>query len=600
MSLNSVDFENLLGSKEQMASEISDLWVSWRSASSQHRDSVAEVLQYLYATDTKTTSNNANGHLHSTNIPKITQISDNLKANYASGLLPKPKFFMLEGEDTAAVTKETRSRIESYLVTKHRQNGFRSTILSLIDDWTDQGNCFAGVTYRNEKHTDPTTGEVIQGYRGPMPYRIDPNDITFNPMSSSFKESPKIIRSVKTLGSLAIAIEDDPSQAYLVDAFEKVKKVRMVALGLSDEEMDKTEQMGLDGFGTFRDYVKSGYVEVLDFYGDIYDLHTDTLLKNHVITVVDRRWVIRKQPVETWQGKPMIFHAGWRTRINNIYAMGPLENLIGMQYKINHLENARADAFDMMLNPDRVIRGDIEEVETDQTGARTYYVASDGDVRNLAPDTTVLNADFQIRETEEKMELYAGSPREAAGVRTPGEKTKFEFAELSNARGRIFQHKMTSFEVGILEDMLNAEIEVAKINVPTSGDIIRLDNEDDGSKVFQTIKKEDLTANGTIKAIGARHFAKQAQVAQNLRSFQQMLQADPEVANHVPSVRLAKMWQELMEFDDTELVQPYIRIAERLQSERLAAAANQEFNNELAAGVSEEEDIGRIIEEGES
>lgn len=50
-----------------------------------------------------------------------------------------------------------------------------------------------------------------------------------------------------------------------------------------------------------------------------------------------------------WLGKTSIVHAGWRYRPDNLWAMGPLDNIVGMQYRIDHLENLKADAMDLAV-----------------------------------------------------------------------------------------------------------------------------------------------------------------------------------------------------------------------------------------------------------
>ena len=52
----------------------------------------------------------------------------------------------------------------------------------------------------------------------------------------------------------------------------------------------------------------------------------------------------------------MMADAGWRPRPDNLYAMGPLDNLVGMQYRIDHLENLKSDVFDQIAYPILKIR----------------------------------------------------------------------------------------------------------------------------------------------------------------------------------------------------------------------------------------------------
>lgn len=585
--VDSVDFDMIFGKEDLLATEIVSLWDTWNGARSEWRDRVKEVRKYKYATSSRETTNIQNDHDHSTHIPKITQVSDNLSANYMSSLFPHDDWLSFDGADEEAERFDKKQAVLAYIRTKNKLNGFRNTIQTCTDDWIETGNCFAGVTYKTETHTDPATGMVMPGYIGPTVYRISPDDIVMNPLATDFRSSPKIIRSLKTMGELTRDAEENPDLNYSVDILNWIQDVRKNLNSMTDTTLDKYTQLVYDGFGSSSLYFKSGYVEILEFYGDIYDTENNQFLKNYVVTVVDRIKVIRAQPLDTWDGRPKIFHCGWRLRSDNLWAMGPLDNLVGMQYLINHLENARADAFDQMIDPDLVIKGDVE-IER-RGAARDYYVndpAIGGDVGYLSPDTTVLNADFQIQRKEEQMEEYAGAPKNAMGIRTPGEKTAFEVAELQNAASRIFQAKVTYFEEQFLEPIVNAEIEVAQRNLNTT-DVVKVVDDDFGVAEFLRVTKEDISSNGKLVPIGARHFARQAQLAQNLFQFGQAMQQDPLMAQHFPSERLAKTWEDLLGFKRLELFQRFGRVEEELELERLRRAAQEQVEVESQVDLNE-------------
>lgn len=583
---DSIDIRNILDNEHQTASEIAKLWTEWDTARRKWKERVNETRAYVFATSTKETTNVQNPWSHSSHLPKITHIYENLKSNYISGLFPNDDWLKFHGNDREAVTIGKRRVLESYLRTKHTMSDFFNVVNSLVNDWVLTGNCFSGVTYESETHLDPDTGIMVAGYTGPKVYRISPYDIVFNPLASSFYDSPKIIRSIKTVGDIRREIEENPENQYLENVFDKAINLRNELTHMSVEDIDKDIQLQYDGFGTFGNYIKSGYVELLDFYGDIYDKDEEKLYKNHVITVIDRRWVIRRQSLDTWTGKPHIYHVSWRERPDNLWGMGPLDNLVGLQYRINHLENAKADAFDQMIAPDLIYKGDVQEYPGDN-GSIIYEVNENGDVGYLAPDTTVLNADFQIQALEDKMELYAGAPREAMGIRTPGEKTRFEVQALQNAASRTFQNKMNHFEVNMLEKLVNAEIEVARRNLHNS-DVIKVIDDEEGIQDFLTVTKDDILANGKFVPVGARHFAKQAQMAQDLMQFQQMMMADPLLAQHFSPKKLGQLWEEILGFQKFNLFEPYARLGEEAEMARLQRSVQDQLAEEDAVAAGPE------------
>ena len=572
MANNSLDVANIFADEHTLATHISSLWSEWWMALAGERALRQEINSFLFATDTKTTSNNSSEFAHSTHRPKLSQIKDNLVANYKEGVMPGQHWMRFIGDDADSSADKTRRTVEAYLQTKHRQMNFEELVDEWLDDWVGApGNCFAGVTYVHETFEDED-GKASVGYSGPMPYRIDAEDIAFNPTARTFESAPKIVRTIKTLGEIKRDIVEKPELEYSAEIFEHIADLRLKMTSWSAEDWAKFKDLPDYGFGSVSQYFKSGYVEILEYYGDIYDLETGEFIKNAVITVVDRKYVLRKCAVKTWSGKPHIFACGWRRRPNNLWAMSPMANLVGLQYRINHLENTRADAFDKIAQPERVEVGMVEN-DQDEDGTKVWYAPDGGDVKYIHPPTAALNADLQITSLERAMEEYVGAPSEAMGIRSPGEKTKFEVQTLDTRSGRIFQSKLVTFE-RFLAKIINASLEVAVRNLNTT-DIIRIEDDDFGVEEFRQINRRDISAKGKLVPTGSRHFSRQAQLAQDLAQFMNITAADPEVQNHFPSAKIAQVLEELLGFDKFQMYEPYGRIAERTEQQRATSAADE-------------------------
>lgn len=584
---------------ESLAREIGYLFTNWNIARTVARQQWEETTRYVFATSTRETSNghrggqDDEGWSHSTHVPKITQIWDNLNANYLAALMPHDDFIEFQGWEQDALDSSIKTKVEAYIATKHRQMKFRTILARLLNDWTLYGNCFAEVYYVRDTHINETGGHV--SYTGPMVRVISPKDIVFNPIATSFERSPKIVRSLTTLGSLLRRIQDEPEATYLQEGVRKMAEFRHAVNSLAVDDLDKYVQLQVDGFGSLNDYFKGGNVEILDFYGDIYDVETGQLLKNHVITVVDRRYVIRKCPIKTESGNPHIYHCGWRLRPDNLWAMGPLDNLVGLQYLINHLENARADAFDQMLFPTRVIVGDVDEdgVESGRPGGTYRIPSGEGSVQNLTPDTVVLQADIQIQNKVMQMEECVGLPREASGFRTPGEKTAFEVNQMLSMGSRIFQQKLNYYEEAFLERLFNAELQVARENLTYADKALTID-EETNAKIFVDITKEDLGSAGRLIATGARHYARKAQLAQHLMTLTQVIQQDPQVAVHYPGEAVAGAFNNLLDMDELGLMEKFGRIREMAEQTKFQASYEMQIQKEQAAlmAASQEEMMG--------
>lgn len=570
-----------------MATKIAGRYVEWDMLRAPWRAEKRELRNYIFQTSTKDTSNAKLPWKNSTTTPKICQIRDNLHANYMAALFPNENWLTWQGGDSESAEEEKRQVIEEYMRNKTEFSNFRATISQLVYDWIDFGNAFATTEYVNEVHKDDLGNETVQ-YIGPRLVRISPLDIVFNPLASTFEDSPKIIRSIKSLGDIKKDLIDRPELGYEEAIFDKIINVRKSLAQASSSDSDKNDGFVVDGFSSISAYYESGMVEILEFYGDLFDENTGELLHNHVITVVDRAHVIRSMPIPSWNAN-QFRHVGWRLRPDNLYAMGPLDNLVGMQYRIDHLENLKADVFDLIAHPVTLIKGFVEDFEYGP-GVK-IVLGDDGDVQFIRPDTTALNADTQISILEQKMEDFAGAPKQAMGIRTPGEKTKFEVQTLENASGRIFQNKTSFFEQMFLEPLLNDMLEKGRRNIEGS-DIIRVLDDEIDVALFQTITKEDLTANGRLKPIGARHFATQANMLQNFAAMaNSAMGQDPAVNVHISGKKIAKMIETLLGVRKFDLVSDNVRIEEQMETQRLMNAGQESLDTEsqVPAGITADE-----------
>jgi len=560
-----LDIDAIVGA-DQLASEIANKWIEWNSYRSSWLEEKKELRNYLYATSTKTTSNAILPWSNTTTTPKLTQISDNLHANYMATLFPQNKWMKWEALDKESGTKLKRDIIQAYMDNKLRQSNFTTVASKLVQDYIIYGNCFATVEFEKSFRLK-SDGQPVLDYVGPRIVRISPYDIVFNPTAASFAHTPKIIKSIMTIGEVKKYIEDSGNKSYegiftrMIDSRNAVKS--------SDGDVSKGNAYTADGFTDIRNYYNSNYVEILTFYGDLYDYTTGNLLRDRIISIVDRAYVLENTEQPAWSGKAPIFHAGWRERPDNLYAMGPLDNLVGMQYRIDHLENLKADVFDQIAYPITKIRGDVEEF--DYAPGSRIYMGEEGDVAYLVPDATALQADFQIRSLEDKMEEMAGAPRQAMGIRTPGEKTAFEVEQLQNSASRIFEHKAAHFEKVFLEPALNAMLELSTRKLDMI-DRIEVVDPNSGAVVFRTIEKKDISGNGKIVPMGARHFAERARRVQSLSTLWQIKSTDPSVGAHLSGKRFAAILAE--ELQEPELFGENIAVKE--QAETSMAAQDQE------------------------
>lgn len=571
--------------RESLARQLAGLYNNWWIQRREKEIEWKELRNYLFATDTTKTTNSRLPWKNKTTLPKLTQIRDNLHANYMDALFPNDDWLKWEGYNLESVTQKKRVAIEAYMKTKLRESGFRETVARLVYDYIDYGNVFGEVTFVNETHIDPFTEEIVTTYRGPKLVRVSPYDIVFNPTAVAFKDSPKFTRYVKTVGELKKDIKNRPDLNYDNTAFEKAIYARRSISSFKMEDVNKAEGFLVDGFGSLQEYYQSGLVEILEFEGDIYDEDKDELLENRIITIIDRCYIIRNIENPSWLGKDTKHHTAWRERPDNLYGMGPLDNLVGMQYRIDHLENLKADALDMTIHPPLKIIGDVEPFEW--RPETTIHIPEDGDVQQMPPNPAAFQVNNEIAALLGLMEEMAGAPKEAMGIRSPGEKTAFEVQQLQNAAGRIFQHKVNKFEIEFLEPVINTMLEMARRNINIA-EIAKVLDSDLGVQDFLSITKDDITAKGKLRPIGARHFAARAQLTQNMLGvFNSPL--GQMIAPHVSSKRLATMIEEYLGFEKYDFIKDNVAVFEQAETQRIVNQA--QTTNEIQQATPLEEDL---------
>lgn len=580
MAGKTAELKSLIG-RDNLAESVTYLWSTWHTQRQPWVQECLELRNFIFATDTSKTSNSALPWKNSTTLPKLTQIRDNLHANYMAALFPNDDWLRWEGYSFNDEEMEKKEAIIAYMDNKVRESDFMETISRCVLDYVDYGNTFADAEFVRELREDPETGETIAGYIGPRAVRISPLDFSMNPTASSFKATPKLTRTIKTIGEIKADAENHPELAFMLEAVERSQKIRKACGAYTIEDFEKAAGYSIDGFGNLHEYYQSPYVEILELEGDIHDPETGRLLTNHIVTIIDRSILARSEPIPSWLGKGSKVHAGWRLRPDNLYAMGPLHNLVGMQYRIDHLENLKADVFDFIAYPPLKIIGEVEEF--DWAPGEEIHIDEGGDVQMLNPDVTALNADTQIQILEQKMEEFAGAPREAMGIRSPGEKTAFEVQTLQNAASRLFQEKVNYFEKTFLEPLLNNMLEVARRNLDTS-DVVRVMDDDLGVVRFLQITREDITAKGRIRPVGASHFAARAQLMQNLQGIFSSPVGEV-IAPHVSPKNLAKLIEEALGLRRFQLISDNAAIFEQMESQKLMMQGQEqmELEQSLAA-----------------
>lgn len=589
--------------KDDVGVFIANKYIEWETYRNARVTEWEEVSRYVFATDTTKTRNSKLPWSNKTTIPKLCQIRDNLFANYMSALFPKRKWITWEGDSIEDEEISKKEAIEAYMMWATDTNQFYDEVAKGATDYIDKGNAFFTAVWQDMRNAQNAAG-TSQGHTAkPVLRRISPLDIVFDPTAPSFEESHKIIRSYISIGEvsemLARPTLDEGEREYLEALFVYMRDIRGQALAHDGPVRTKDAIFDIQGYGSFKEYLASNTVEVLTFYGDMYNEETGEFKRDQVIKIVDRHKVMSQIDNPSLLGHAPIFHVGWRINPDNLWAMGPLDNLVGMQYRIDHIENLKADLIDITAVPPLKVSGYVEDFTWGPM--ERINVGDNGDVAMMIPDTGALQHNTEISILESRMEEMAGSPREAMGFRTPGEKTKYEVQQLENAASRVFQNKITQFERQGIEQALNFMLELARRNVQSA--TVRVFDTENKLSDFLTVTNSDLTGTGQIKPVAARHFAEQANLVQNLTQFYgSSIGQDPEVRSHFSSVRLAAMTESLFDWEQFDIVEPYVRLTEQQEFQRMQNAGEEDTQAEIdtPAGLSEGDIDEELLEDEET
>ena len=577
---------------DRLACRIAEKWIEEDTARNTWKVQTEEIRRYLYATDTTQTSNSQLPWKNKTTIPKLCQISDNLYANYIATIFPQQKSLEWQANEADANSVIKRDAIVAYMQWCMDQPTFRKEVSKLVRDYIEFGNAFVTVEWVDDRVE--LDGRVQAGFIGPAARRINPNDIVMNPTAEAFVYSPKVVRSVINVGEVKKMLEKmstDENREEYEALWNYMKEIRGRATSFEGEWVQNDVMYQIDGFTSFRDYLRSDYAEILTFYGDMYDVEADTFLKNHVITVVDRHKLIGKKANPSFFGYPPIFHSSWRQRQDNLWGMGPLANLIGMQYRLDHVENMKADIFDLTTYPVQKVKGFVEDF-TWQPGEK-IFVGEEGDVELVTPDVNALQANFEIQNLQGLMEEMAGAPKEAMGFRTPGEKTKYEVQRMENAASRLFQNKIKQFEEELVEPLLNAMLELARRNLTSSTTIKVMDEFNEAT--FKTLTVEDITGVGRIKPVASRHFAEKAELVQNLTNLTGS-GLWPTVQPHFSGIKLAKILEDVFNLKEYGVVLQNVAMAEQADAMKQSQALEENVAQQTmtASGIGEDFDLSQL------
>jgi hypothetical protein len=121
-------------------------------------------------------------------------------------------------------------------------------------------------------------------------------------------------------------------------------------------------------------------------------------------------------------------------------------------------------------------------------------------------------------------------------------------------------------------------LETSKRNIDRT-DVVKVMDNDLGVEIFNEITKEEITASGVLRPIGARHFAAQATMIQNLTQISNT-PIWQQISAHISSKKLAGIIEDNLNLNRHELMTPYVAVFEQQELARLSNQAGEDLEVE--------------------
>lgn len=560
---------------DALATRIAALHSEWNNQRATALKLGQEVRSMIFATDINTTSSDNIDTKNRTHIPKLTELSDTLQSNYWDTIFGESRFFVFSG--TTEADRMKAKKIEAWIRSKLDNKKFRQKVgRALCADYVIYGNCFFEVDYIVE--LDDYNNEV---YKGVVIRRISPLDIVFDSRAASFKEASKIQTKRIHLADLAEMAIKFPALDFDEAVIAKILKSRQIGTVEDWAELLHDENIAMDGYGSYSSYFKEDFVTVRVYRGDIYNPKTGKVQKRRIVWSIDDIHIILNMANPSPVGYDGLHHVAWRHRPDNLWGMGALDNLAGMQYRVNKVENLKSDVLDLCAFPITIHKGGetLDTLGGIYTPGNIVELDIDEEISFESPNPIILqHGDLHIAQYFKLMEDFAGAPPESRGIRSPGEKTKAEVQMLDSKGAKIFRDKSKVFETA-LEDALLEAFELTLINFDGE-DYVDIFDDIAGKDVLQALALEDIKARGTFTAMGSKHWDRKNKRKQELDSLIANVFSQPKYAPHISGWQVMQTINADYELEETGIITQYQGIKEDVTNQAVAQAEGQQIAEE--------------------
>lgn len=571
---------------DDIARLIAQRWTDLYGQRETQRQRDKEVIEYLHASSIKDTTNYKDHNLkgHTTNIPMLYKHKEVLVAMYMDMWFPNSNYMKWEQDRSMDEEQVKKGRTTAaYIQKKLKYVPNAKAMRQLAEDFVTYGR-IAALTDFERVMKPNNVGGMTAVYEGPIIHRLHPDSYVFDVTAADIRKTPKIIRHVYSMAEI-VRMHEDGSKIYTKEVVDKMFMRRSRNnQGSGWEQANKYANMAIQGYGDYNAYLQSGHVEILAFLGDLYDNSTNKLLRDQHILVLDRDEVVYRADMNTVTGDNFFYHVyeGFESTLGGI---GPLHKVVGLQYAMNHVQNMKANALDLELQPPLKFQGGDA---TQPFGAGERFVLDiDEDVNPMNPGTQALQVNAEQGFIMSLYDQVTGVPSELSGIRTAGEKTAFEVDQILSGGQRIPTRKAAEAEQFFWEPLIRSMLEQAQDNMALS-DYVKVINDSQGVETFVEVTKDSLVEASSIYPIGARGLAEEAR---SLREFHTITQ-NPIIAQliqpHTSGKALVRKIEKSLNWEQSGVFRDYVQLAEQAELQDNATVASQKSQEHAVTPETEE------------
>ena len=217
-----------------------------------------EALEFIDATDTRTTTNSKLPFKNSTTIPKLAQIYQNMLTAYMEHLMPNREWIEFQGASNEEMEIEKRKAVNAYVRSRFEGMHGDEVMEELAEDYIQSG--IAIVHTRHVKNTTTTTGgTILRNYTGCVAQRINPTDFFYDVTANNVHDARKCIRVLYTTGGLLKEIKNSTNPPMTMEQFEELlerrQRVKNVLTGYYNSRT-KFSALHKQGFGDVLNYIR--------------------------------------------------------------------------------------------------------------------------------------------------------------------------------------------------------------------------------------------------------------------------------------------------------------------------------------------------------